>query len=135
MNISKKPGRRQVLMGAALVEIGAGLGLMLSPAALIAMLLGIEPEGAVTVPGRMAGIALLALGLAAWPSCQVGEEKSAMRGLLTYNGLVALDLAWLGARGMGGPLLWPTVMLHAATVLLLAFTHRRASRTLVDPHR
>jgi hypothetical protein len=130
MNISQSLGHRTVLIGAALIEIVAGVGLMLAPSALVAMLVGIGPEGAALVLGRMAGIALLGLGLAAWPTDRA--ERPAFHGLLAYNGLVAIDLAWLGAgERLGGPLLWPTVILHTATALLLVVTRRGFAR---HPH-
>jgi hypothetical protein len=62
--------------------------------------------------GRVAGIALVSLGLACWP----GRDSAiwpAVRAMLTYNPLVACYLAFLGIEGARvGILLWPGVALQ-----------------------
>ena len=90
------------------------------------MLLGLAVSGAGTPLGRYFGIALLALGLACWPSGQrAGSDSPAFRAMLTYNALIALYLAALGTvGGLEGLLLWPVVALHAAVALLLLGTWR-----------
>jgi hypothetical protein len=126
---------RNILAVAAVVEIGTGIVLMLDPAIVLALLLGASGSGEESSLGRFLGIALLALGLACWPSRQRAESGSpAFRGMLIYNVLIALYLAYLGAVGrQRGLLLWPGVALHAAMALLLVGTalqgrrHRRAS--------
>ena len=79
----------------------------------------------------MFGIALLALGLACWPSRQDAESGSpALRAMLIYNVLIALYLAHLGRVGhLGGLLLWPGVALHAVVALSLVWTWRDDRRT------
>jgi hypothetical protein len=58
----------------------------------------------------VAGIALIALGIACWPG-------PPLLGMLTYS---ALYLAYLGlAGGLTGVLLWPAVILHAILTALL----------------
>jgi hypothetical protein len=70
---------------------------------------------------RCFGVALLALGLACWPGPAAGNRWPALRGMLTYNSVIALFLAYLGAvEHVGGLLLWPAVGLHAAVALMLA---------------
>jgi len=68
---------------------------------------------------RVAGIALIALGIACWPG-------TPWAGMSTYSAAVTLYLAYLGVTGgSSGVLLWPAVVLHfVLTVLLL-----RSSRT------
>jgi hypothetical protein len=61
----------------------------------------------------VAGIALIALGIACWPG-------PPLAGMLIYGGLVALYLAYLGFAGtFTGVLLWPAVVLHLILTLLL----------------
>ena len=61
----------------------------------------------------MAGIALIALGIAGWPG-------PPLLGMVTYGALVTLYLAYLGfAGGLTGLLLWPAVILHAILTALL----------------
>ena len=81
-------------------------------------------SGAGTVLGRCFGIALLALGLACWPSGQPAERGwPAFRAMLIYNVLIAVYLAYLSTAGhLGGVLLWPGVALHAIVALLLVWT-------------
>jgi hypothetical protein len=118
-NASKK-----ILAFAAVVEVGTGLALAIDPTMVVSLLLGAEVSGTGTLLGRCFGIALLALGLACWPGPQHVESGwAAFRGMLTYNVLVALYLAYLGAIGhLAGLLLWPAVALHAAVALSLIWT-------------
>jgi hypothetical protein len=98
----------------ALAEAGTGLALMLVPALVGRWLLGTELAGAAVPVARVAGIALLALGIACWPGA------TALCGMLTYGLLVTLYLGWLAVGGQwAGPLLWPAVVLHAILTLLL----------------
>jgi hypothetical protein len=57
---------RQLLTIAAVVECLAGLAFVLAPDATIALLLGPEPDSAGRLIGRVAGVALLALGISCW---------------------------------------------------------------------
>jgi xanthine/uracil permease len=101
----------------AVIELGAGLALLAVPSIAVRLLLGSEISRAVVPLGRIAGAALLALGVACWLAS--GETKScAARGLvvamLVYNfGAVIV----LGAAGIQlptvGVALWPAVILHA----------------------
>ena len=112
----------KILAFATFVEVGTGLVLMVDPAIVVTLLLGVGVSGAGILLGRCFGIALLALGLACWPSRQRAESGSpAFRGMLIYNALIALYLAYLGTVGhLGGSLLWPAVVLHAVLTLFLA---------------
>ena len=58
---------KRLLMLAALGEAGTGLALLLVPALVGRLLLGTELVGVAVPVARVAGIALLALGLACWP--------------------------------------------------------------------
>ena len=120
----------KLLAFAAVVEVGTGLVLMIDPAIVVTLLLGAEVSGVGTLLGRCFGIALLALGLACWPSRQRAESGApAFRAMLTYNVLIALYLAYLGTVGhLGGVLLWPGVALHAVVALLLVWTWRNERR-------
>ena len=116
----------KILGFASVVEVGTGLVLLIDPAIVVTLLLGAEVSGVGTLLGRCFGIALLALGLACWPSRQRAESGApAFRAMLIYNVLIALYLAYLGTVGhLGGLLLWPVVALHAVVALLLVCTWR-----------
>jgi hypothetical protein len=111
----------KILAFAAVAEAGTGLVLMVVPAIVIRLLLGAEISGALV--GRFFGIALLALGLACWPSWQHGASNlPPFWAMLVYNLLIAGYLAYLGTVvHLGGLLLWPVVALHAVVALLLVW--------------
>src|SRR5476651_48813 len=98
---------RNVLIVASAVELATGVALLIVPSLAGQLLFG-EPLTGIALPvARMAGIALMALGIACWP----GPPRA---GILTYNAVVTLYLAWLGfAGGLDGIILWPAVVLHA----------------------
>ncbi len=120
--------RRKVLAFSAVAEIGTGVAFMIDPALVVTLLLGTDVTGAGIPLGRCFGIALVALGVACWPSRKpAASTGSAQRAMLVYNALIAAFLGWLGiAAHMGGLLLWPAVVLHAGVALLLASAYRKA---------
>ncbi len=108
---------------AAIAEAATGLALFLVPSAVSELLLGAPLDGIAAAIARVAGIALVGLGIACWPGLQ-------RAGMLTYGAGVALYLAWLGlAGGLAGPLLWPAVGVHAILAALLAAPRRQAARS------
>jgi hypothetical protein len=104
---------KQSLVLAAIGEAATGAALLVAPSLVGRLLLGVELIGAAVPVARVAGIALIALGVACWP----GPPRV---GMLTYSAGVTLYLAYLGlAGGLGGVLLWPAVVLHAIMTGLL----------------
>jgi len=105
--------RNKILIFAAIAEVVTGLALLIVPSLVGRLLLGDDLNGIATPVARVAGIALIALGLACWPGPPV-------LGMLTYSALVTLYLAYLGiADGLTGVLLWPAVALHLTVSVLL----------------
>ena len=113
-----------VLPTAAAAEVATGLALVIVPTLVGRLLLGEDFIGIAIPAARVAGIALIALGIACWPG-------PPMLGMFTYSALVTLYLAYLGlAGGFAGILLWPAVALHAILTALLAGALQEArSRT------
>jgi hypothetical protein len=104
---------KKALIVAALAEALTGLALLVVPSRVGQLLLGAELTGAGIVSGRVAGIALVALGIACWPGPPVA-------GMAIYGGAVAVYLAYAGiADGLTGILLWPAVVLHLVLTALL----------------
>ena len=98
---------KTALIVAAVCESATGLALLVAPSLVGQMLLGEQLAGVASPVARVAGIALIALGIACWPG-------PPLAGMLVYSTLVTLYLAWLGlADGFAGLLLWPAVALHA----------------------
>ena len=98
---------------AAISEAATGLALLIAPSLVGQLLLGERLSDVATPVARVAGIALIALGIACWP------RWPPLPGMLVYSGAVTLYLAHLGfAGGLSGVLLWPAVVLH---LILTAF--------------
>jgi hypothetical protein len=103
-----------VLPAAAIAEAATGVALVIVPALVGQLLLGAELAGAAIPVARVAGIALIALGIACWPG-------PPLVGMLIYSAGVTLYLAYLGlAGGLTAILLWPAVALHLILTALLA---------------
>ena len=121
---------RKLLAFAAIVEVGTGLALLIDPRFVVGLLVGAKTPVEEIPMGRLPGIAILALGLACWPSGRNAVAGSpAFRGMLVYNALIALFLVYLFAVGhLGGVLLWPAVVLHAVVALLLVWLRRDERR-------
>ena len=106
---------KKVLIFAAIAEAATGLALLVLPSLVGRLLLGEELTGVALPVARVAGIALIALGVACWP----GPPRL---GMLIYSAAVTLYVAYLGvAGGLTGVLLWPAVALHAILTALLAW--------------
>ena len=104
---------KRVLNFAAVGEAATGLALLVVPSLVGQLLLGEDLTGIAVAVARVAGIALIGLGVACWPG-------PPLVGMLTYSALVALYLAYLGfAVGLTGILLWPAVALHAILSVFL----------------
>jgi hypothetical protein len=109
--------RAYLLVVTAVVEGGIGILMLVSPSVLIALLLGVEqssPEA--NVCGRIAGAALLAIGIACWlgrSDRQSFAQQVLLTGALTYNVAAAAILASTGLfSSLVGFALWPAVVLH-----------------------
>jgi hypothetical protein len=113
---------RTSLVLAAVLEVTAGLVLIISPSVFVHLLLAADVVGTGFTLGRVAGVALLSLGVACWPGADSGRRRvQSVYAMLTYNSLVAAFLAYLGAaRGFSGILLWPAVVIHGVLALLFA---------------
>jgi hypothetical protein len=104
------------------VEAATGLVLIVDPSLVARLLLGTELSAGGEAVGRVAGFALLALGLACWPHAGPPSRATpAVRGLLIYNILAAVFFLYVGfRREFMGLLLWPAAVLHAALGILFA---------------
>jgi len=109
--------KKNVLALAAAAEAGTGLLLLAWPPIVVRVLFGAEIVGAGAIMSRLAGIALIGLGVACWPGNAAVQQ---LYGMLTYSSLAMLYLIGIGVRGApAGPLLWAGVAVHAVLVTLL----------------
>ena len=108
---------KELFIVTAVVEVATGLALLALPAVVLASLLGIQAAVEETlVVSRIAGAALLAIGVTsalARDDARSPAQRGVLVGILTYDVLVALLLAYAGlAVQMAGAALWPAVVLH-----------------------
>ena len=114
---------KRVLIFAAVGEVGTGLAMLFLPSLVGLLLLGKELTGIAVPVARVAGIALVALGVACWPG-------TPLVGMLTYSAAVTLYLAYLGVAGdLTGILLWPAVVLHVILTALLIWASTSDKQT------
>jgi hypothetical protein len=107
------------LIVTAASEAGTGLLLLVWPPVLLALLLGVDqasPE--TTCCARIAGAALLAIGVACWigrSDTNSSAQLGLLIGVLIYDVSAAVILAYAGLFvNLAGMALWPAVVLHAA---------------------
>ena len=104
---------KRLLIFAAVGEAATGVALLIVPSLVGQLLFGGALTGIAIPVARVAGIALIALGVACWPG-------TPLAGMLTYSAAVTLYLAYLGfVGGLTGILLWPAVVLHLILTALL----------------
>jgi hypothetical protein len=109
---------KALLIVTAVIEVGAGLALLLLPSEAALLLFG-SPLGtpSAVVVGRLAGVALLTLGVACWLGRSEGKSRTgnALVGAMLLYNAAAVALISYARIGLGifAVLLWPAVLLHA----------------------
>jgi hypothetical protein len=131
---------KNLLVVSAALEAVTGIALMVSPASPVSLLVGavLDTPGGLVV-ARVAGAALLALGLACWLARDDGRSRAArglVAGMLLYDAaaVAVLIYAGLGLRLLAIGL-WPAVVLHAALALWCVVCLRYTKRFKDDNSR
>ena len=115
--------KKYVLALAALAEAGTGMILVAYPPIVVRLLFGAETGGAGLIMSRIAGIALIGLGVACWPG---NPDVQQLYGMLAYSTLAMLYLIRICIQDApSGLLLWPAVGAHVILVALLVFARFR----------
>ena len=114
--------RRYLFILTAAGEVGTGLALVLRPSFPLSLLLGaIEVGPEISLVARLAGAALLAIGVASWltrASADDSAQVGLLVGLLIYDVAAAALLAYAGLMlGMVGIALWPAVVIHGVLAI------------------
>jgi hypothetical protein len=121
----------------AVLEATAGLALVVSPALPVSILLGAPLDTPVGLSvGRVAGAALVTLGIACWSVRQDGRSRSAegvVTSMLFYNIVVIAILVYarLGL-GVSGIVLWPAVVLHVVLAVWCVTCLRPVNHTTAE---
>jgi len=110
---------KNLLTLTAVIELGAGLALVVLPSPVVVLMLGapLDTPAALSV-ARLTGAALVALGIACWLARVDGQSRAAIGlaiAMLPYNlaAVAVLAAARIGS-GLSGVALWPAVILHTA---------------------
>ena len=113
---------KTLLIVTALLEAATGFALVASPSMIVSLLIGspLDTRPGLVV-GRLAGIALLTLGLVCWLARNEQQSRvtaGLIAAMLFYNAGAAtlLTYARLG-WGLSGLGLWPAAAVHAALAL------------------
>lgn len=113
--------RRALVYLTAALEIPTGLALVLIPDRLCSVLLGLYCESLLEFTlCRLAGGALVALGVACWSAARSNRSRLLVPAALLYNLAAALVLGIPWVKGtMAAPMLLPAVILHTLMTLAL----------------
>ena len=120
---------KKLFMVTAIIEITTGIALLAVPALLASILLGGDlSTSAGLVVARLAGAALLSLGVACWFGSRDARSRAAVgivAAMLLYNLAAVAVLVYasvgLGLSGIG---LWPAAVLHLALAVWCIACHR-----------
>lgn len=108
---------KTLLIVKSAVEMPTGLALILFPSLVVALLLGSPLNApAATAVARMAGAAVLTLGIACWLARNDSKSRATtglIAALLFYDAaVVVIFLVTRLVMGLSGIALWPVVVLH-----------------------
>ena len=121
--------QRMLLATAAVVEAVAGLGLILLPDATMQLLFGGRPDSVGMMMGRVAGVALLAIGVACWGARadSGGEARAGTVWAITlYNAGAGVILVLFAVTGQAAGLgVWSAALLHLALAAGFLVSQRR----------
>lgn len=110
---------KKLLMVSAMAEAGAGIALLALPLVIVGLLIGSTLDSAAALAvARLAGAALVTLGLVCWfGSRDAGSRAAAgiVAAMLFYNiSVIAILLYVRMGVDLGGPGTWPAIIAHAA---------------------
>jgi hypothetical protein len=110
---------KALLITTAIGEIATGIALLAVPALVASILLAATLDAPAGVAlARVAGMALLALGVVCWMARDDAQSRAArgvVAAMLLYNAGAVAVLVYAGmGLGLSGIGLWPVVLLHAA---------------------
>jgi hypothetical protein len=120
---------RNLLAVTAVAECATGVALIAFPSVVVTLLLGSSLDGPASLTlAHVAGVALIALGVACWLARDDGQTRAArgvVGAMLFYNTGVAIVFAYAGiGLALSGIGLWPAVLFHGAMTMWCLTTLR-----------
>ena len=111
----------------ALFEGTTGLVLAIAPSLFVSLLLGTSlTDPSAILIGRLAGAALITIGLACWISRNDTQSSVMAKVMIVYNVLATLLLVYAAlVERISGVALWPAVLLHLGLLLWCLSTLRK----------
>ena len=106
---------KSLLTITALFEAGTGVALMLFPASIVPVLLGIPfSDDSLHIVSGITGSALIALAIACWLFRNAGPPAALMvKAMLGYNIVASLVLLYAGlGLSLSAIGLWPAIIIH-----------------------
>ena len=99
---------KKLLALASIGEVAFGIFVVAVPALAYSLLFGGDLSASGAIMARIAGLALVGLGIACYPP----GVRQGYYAMLTYSTLVGLYFVIVGTAGAAGVLLWPAVVFH-----------------------
>jgi hypothetical protein len=125
--------QRPLLTIAAVLEVLAGAALILVPALTLSLLLGAEPHSDGLMIGRIAGTALLSLGIACWwarADAGGAARNGTLNAITLYNAGAGLFLVVFAATGKaGGVVTGSAGILHCGLAAAFVVSQWQSART------
>jgi hypothetical protein len=107
----------QFFVATAVMEAAAGLGLLITPALVITLLVAGPVTNTHVALGRLAGAALLSLGAACWwarADAGSAASRALIAGMAVYN-VAVIAIVITGSFGSPSrPILWVVTLVHGA---------------------
>ena len=127
---------KKLLTLTAVAEAATGVGLLVDPSLIGQLVLGSSFDPMAVFVGRVAGAALIALGVAcglARDDTQSRAARGLVAAMLFYNVAVAALLSFAGlGLGLRGVMLWPAVILHAVMAVWCVACRRDSPKNVID---
>jgi hypothetical protein len=116
--ITSAPQIKNLLILTAVLEAGTGFALLAVPSMVASLLFATSLDSpAGLAVARVAGVPLLALGVACWLARHDGQSRAAkglVGAMVLYNAAIAAVLVYAFIGGeLSGIGLWPVVVVHA----------------------
>ena len=129
---NKSNMKKVFLSSTAVIEALTGIGLILAPSTIVAVLFKTELSNPLErLLAMIAGAAICAVAMIAWLVRSLDNPSIALKMLIFYNIVVGGVLLYgIMALGFGGFVLWGVIIFHLAMFILATMTLRKIPNSL-----